>query len=172
MTKLNYVNNDITHPIGDGQKIIIHVVNDLGVMGAGVAKALYTQWPSVRLKYLRWFKGLPQMGISIINEPEFGLGKNQYMSVDCDTIVCNMVGQQGIGNDGKGLPPIRYEALASCLNDVALKAIYFNASVHLPYLMGCGLAGGDWNKVEKLLENSLCSNSIPVIVYDKFKQRN
>jgi hypothetical protein len=32
--------------------------------------------------------------------------------------------------------------------------------------IGCGLAGGDWNKVEAIINKTLISNGLEVFVYD------
>jgi hypothetical protein len=37
--------------------------------------------------------------------------------------------------------------------------------VHLPRI-GCGLAGGKWEKVEPLIEKTFLTQEIPVFVYD------
>jgi len=39
------------------------------------------------------------------------------------------------------------------------------ASVHLPRI-GCGLAGGEWSKIEPLLEKHICVKDVAVFVYD------
>jgi O-acetyl-ADP-ribose deacetylase (regulator of RNase III) len=39
------------------------------------------------------------------------------------------------------------------------------ASVHMPRI-GCGLAGGDWSKVEPLITRRLTDKGIAVYVYD------
>ena len=53
----------------------------------------------------------------------------------------------------------------ACLQQVAVRAQELAASVHMPRI-GCGLAGGDWSKVEPLIEAALCANGIAVTVYD------
>ncbi|HJZ91139.1 MAG TPA: hypothetical protein VKE40_09720 [Gemmataceae bacterium] len=75
-----------------------------------------------------------------------------------------MVGQRGIKR-GKSGPPIRYEAVAECLERVAAKALELGASVHMPRI-GCGLAGGEWSKIEPLIEQRLCDRGVAVTVYD------
>lgn len=75
-----------------------------------------------------------------------------------------MVGQRGIKRGGSG-SPIRYEAVAVCLKQVAVKAHELGASVHMPRI-GCGLADGEWSKVEPLIEEHLCEAGIAVTVYD------
>ena len=48
---------------------------------------------------------------------------------------------------------------------VALEALRLGASVHMPRI-GCGLAGGDWQLVGKMVEEELVSVDVPVTVYD------
>lgn len=79
--------------------------------------------------------------------------------------VANMVAQHGVGPDGHRRPPIRYEALAKCLQTVARHANTMDASVHMPRI-GCGLAGGDWFNVAQLVRTHLCGQGIRVTVYD------
>jgi len=39
------------------------------------------------------------------------------------------------------------------------------ASVHMPRI-GCGLAGGDWNVVESIINRTLTLRDVDVTVYD------
>jgi hypothetical protein len=48
---------------------------------------------------------------------------------------------------------------------VALEARRLQASVHMPRI-GCGLAGGDWEVVGKIVEEELANTGVPVTVYD------
>jgi hypothetical protein len=48
---------------------------------------------------------------------------------------------------------------------VAEKARELNASVHMPRI-GCGLAGGKWEKIEPIIQKHLCDGGIDVTVYD------
>ena len=62
-------------------------------------------------------------------------------------------------------PPIRYDSLHSCLRAVRTLAETLGASVHMPRI-GCGLAGGEWSRVEPLVASELTDGGIPVTVYD------
>jgi hypothetical protein len=79
-------------------------------------------------------------------------------------LVANMVAQRGTRRGSSG-PPIRYDALAACLGQVAARALELKASTHMPRI-GCGLAGGQWAKVEPLIQEQLCSRGVAVTVYD------
>jgi len=45
------------------------------------------------------------------------------------------------------------------------KARELNASIHMPQI-GCGLAGGKWEKIEAIIEDILLKQSINIYVYD------
>jgi O-acetyl-ADP-ribose deacetylase (regulator of RNase III) len=76
----------------------------------------------------------------------------------------NMVAQHGI-RSRDGVPPIRYDALRSCLAQLAQEAGTAAASVHMPRI-GCGLAGGTWPEVEVIVNATLGEAGVPVFVYD------
>jgi O-acetyl-ADP-ribose deacetylase (regulator of RNase III) len=78
--------------------------------------------------------------------------------------VANMVAQRGIGPT-RGLPPIRYDALRDCLASLPERATSLRASVHMPRI-GCGLAGGSWPEVERIIGETLLAAAVPVHVYD------
>ncbi|GEB60226.1 hypothetical protein [Streptomyces gardneri] len=63
-------------------------------------------------------------------------------------------------------PPIRYDAVQECLHVLAEHAKELHASVHMPRI-GCGLAGGTWDRVEPLITQALCARRIRTVVYDQ-----
>jgi O-acetyl-ADP-ribose deacetylase (regulator of RNase III) len=59
----------------------------------------------------------------------------------------------------------RYDAVAGCLQKVAVRAAELKASVHMPRI-GCGLAGGEWSRIEPFIKEHLCDPGVSVTVYD------
>ena len=45
------------------------------------------------------------------------------------------------------------------------KALELSASVHMPRI-GCGLTGGEWPEIEKIIDETLCAAGVEVFVYD------
>jgi hypothetical protein len=158
---ITYVAGDVREPIGDGRKLILQCVNNIGVMGAGVAKSLMTKWPIIKKQYRNWYK---------TNKETFKLGNIQAVRVEKDIAVVNMIGQHGIYKKDD-IPPIRYKAIEQCLTKVADLAEKYGASVHCPYLMCCDLAGGKWNIIEGMLIEQLYARNIDVTVYDLYGKR-
>ncbi|MEV5596486.1 macro domain-containing protein [Streptomyces sp. NPDC052496] len=155
-TRIAYVQGDATAPRGKGPKVIAHVCNDLGGWGKGFVLALSRRWPEPERAYRRWHR--ERAG------NDFGLGAVQLVQVERLAWVANMVGQHGMRTGSKGVP-VRYEAIDAALEKVADQAIELGASVHMPRI-GCGLAGGRWERVEPMVEARLADRGIPVTVYD------
>lgn len=152
---INYIQGDATNPNGIGNKIIVHVCNDTGGWGRGFVLALSNKWKKPEEDYRAWFK----------SRENFGLGLVQFVQVEQDIWVANLIGQHKTMNSSEGLPPIRYEAILTGLQTVGDFAAKTQATIHMPRI-GCGLAGGTWDKVEPLIIKALIEKNIAVTVYD------
>jgi O-acetyl-ADP-ribose deacetylase (regulator of RNase III) len=144
---IRYIIGDATRPVGDGPKIIAHVCNNKKAWGAGFVIAISRRWPQPE----RAYRALIDPKLTVV----------QLVRVETDIVVANMIAQDGFGEGD--MPPIRYEALESCLMKVGIEAERTDASVHMPRI-GCGLAGGSWGRVSAILESTLAG--INVVVYD------
>jgi len=164
---IHYLIGDATEPHGHGHKIVAHVCNDIGAWGRGFVLSLSRKWPEPEAVYRRWYQEQDETNIndmSINVRLELGQTVNVIVDKTADNqiFVANMVAQMGImAKDG--IEPIRYDALHKCLNDVAANARKFPATVHMPRI-GCGLAGGEWKKVEAIINEVM--SDIDVYVYD------
>ncbi|WP_328472069.1 macro domain-containing protein [Streptomyces sp. NBC_00448] len=156
MGEIVYVRGDATAPQGKGVKVIAHVCNDLGGWGKGFVLAVSRRWPEPETAYRRWHRERARN--------DFGLGGVQLVRVGTYTWVANMVGQRGIRTGSKGVP-VRYEAIGTALGSLADRALELGASVHMPRI-GCGLAGGKWERVEPLVTARLVERGVSVTVYD------
>lgn len=154
MEPITYLIGDATNPSNvEGNKIIIHICNDENLWGAGFVLAISRKWKAPEEKYHEWH-----------GKSNFRLGEVQFVKVEKDIAVANMIGQRSVGVKN-GIPPIRYDAVNSCLKKVCEIAKKYNASIHCPRI-GCGLAGGSWDEIEALLIENLSKQDIGVYVYD------
>ena len=154
---IRYVKGDATQPIGDGRKLLIHCCNDIGAWGAGFVMAISRKWKEPEVEYRKWSRGHAK-------GPKFELGQVQFVKVEDDIVIGNMVGQKGIRSQG-GEPPIRYSAIVQCLEKVRDAAISNKASVHAPKF-GSDRAGGKWSVIENHIKEILCENGIKVTIYE------
>lgn len=147
--KISFVKGDATQPIGDGNKIITHIVNDLGLWGAGFVLAVSKKWNE------------PEESYRALKPEERILGNVQFVKVEDDITIANMFGQKGVRSE-TNTRPINYTAVKQSLKKVSDYAIETNATIHMPRI-GCGLAGGDWFLIEKLIHEVVKAD---VTVYD------
>ncbi len=153
---IEYGVGDATNPVADGTRVIVHVCNDIGGWGRGFVLAISARWPEPEEAYLRWHAER--------ESNDFELGAVQLVPVENDLWVANLVGQRDIiaGPDG---PPVRYDAIEAGLAELTDEANAMGAGVHMPRI-GCGLAGGDWEQVEAIIERTLVAGGVAVTVYD------
>jgi len=153
MAELKYVIGDATQPMGEGEKIICHIVNTEKRWGAGFVLALSKRWKE------------PERAYRGIKKDFMTLGHVQYVCVEFDITIANMVAQHSVGPkliDGVLTQPIRYYALNTCLEKVNAFALEHGATLHMPRI-GAGLSGGDWKEIEQIIKNTM---SVDVVVYD------
>lgn len=152
---IRYVEGDATDPRGGGQRIIVHVCNDVGEWGKGFVLAVTRRWKEPEEAYRAAFRKLPHPS----------LGDVEFVRVSDSITVANLVGQRDLVPDEDGAAPVRYEAIRAGMLKVAERALAESASIHMPRI-GCGLAGGSWERIEPILTETLAGHGIEVTVYD------
>ncbi len=121
-------------------QIIAHQTNCAGVMGAGIAKQIKQQLLP-QDQFDRYVTVCKENGASL-------MGQTQLVYTSDGRMVANCFGENiptGRGQDTD------YDALLHSLARVRNYAKKYNLSVGIPGLMGCGLAGGDWNIVRDMI---------------------
>lgn len=158
--KIIYTNKDIVESCvnrlqskNNSTTILIpHVCNNINLFGAGFAKYIGDKFPVVK-------ENFHLLGNKAI------LGYTQYIRVASNSynktnvLVCNMIAQNGTINS-KNSRPINYSALVFCMNDIKNRLISLSQNninnisyeIHAPKF-GSGLAGGNWNFIENLIED-------------------
>lgn len=148
---IKYINGDV---LESGADVILHQVNCMGVMGSGVAKQVREKYPHVYDQYhyrCSLFK----------DDPSCLLGQIQSIKVDKNKYVVNLFGQLDYGRAKKRYT--EYYALRTGFKHVNF--VFSGKSIAIPYRMGCGLGGGDWDTVYKIICEEL--TDCDVLIYDK-----
>jgi len=131
------------------EDIIGHQVNCKGVMGAGLTKQIRNTYPHVYDDYKTLCENTK-------NKSSL-LGHVQCVKINKDEIfgkiIANIFAQEKYGRNSVHT---NYTALREGLEK--LRALvtskhFYNKSIALPYYIGCGLAGGDWNEVYGIIED-------------------
>jgi Zn-dependent peptidase ImmA (M78 family)/O-acetyl-ADP-ribose deacetylase (regulator of RNase III) len=152
---ITYLKGDATRPVGQGPKIIAHLLNDKTPNwgGNGFATFLARKWPKAQHEFRQWAQATG----------ELRLGASHATEIDETCSVFHMIAQHGYGDSAK--PRLRYDALQKSLCALAAFATERKASVHMPRI-GTGQARGSWPLIAELILESLCANDISVTVYD------
>lgn len=139
---IEYIKQNI---LTSDETIILHGCNCLGVMGAGIALQIKNQFPHV---YQEYKKEYDTNGLV--------LGSVQYVSSN-DKLFINAMTQKNVG----GGRQISYDAIESCFHTV--NKDLSNNRVAMP-MIGAGLGGGNWNVIEKIIEETLVDVE-PIVYY-------
>ena len=149
--------------------VICHQVNCQKKMGLGLAKEIRKRYPEVYNGYIDFcevfeYDGdlLGQCNVVKVNEPDrYG-----------PRYIANLFGQQYYGT---GVLYTEYTALE--MSFIKLRN-WINKNINkehvilaVPYKIGCGLAGGDWNTVLNIINNVFeDSHNIEVLICNNIKK--
>ena len=141
-------------PRGSGERIIAHIVNDATPnWGAGFALEVKKRWTHVQEDFRHWVEK---------DRQNLSLGKSYRSYAEDSLSVVHMIAQRGYGPSD--IPRIRYSALINTLEELAQLALQQGASVHMPRI-GSGQAGGSWELIRELIDETLARRGIPVYIY-------
>ena len=137
------------------ERLIAHQTNCVGVMGAGVAAQIRRAYPTHFKRYKAFCDN--RQPCDILGTIHLSVGGRRK-----DRVICDLFGQTGVGYGCQ----TNYAALAQA---VSLMCDYCKnegiSDVALPYNIGCGLAGGDWNIVYTMLEKIFTEKGINCTLY-------
>lgn len=134
---MKIINKDITTV--KGPAVIAHGVNCQGVMGSGVAKALYEKWPIVKEDYHDYYNSGDGGGLTL-------LGDYFITKVEEDVWVAQCFTQESFGKDT--LLYANPAAIRKSLDMVFKEYMSFSEIEMDHYIpkIGCGLGGLDWEE--------------------------
>lgn len=157
--EIKYIDNDI---LCEPANIICHQVNCMGVMGAGLAKQIRNKFPFVyseykalcdeytNKRYKQILLGKAQI-IDVENRKSMHSPLNDYV-YDNSISVCNLFGQYEFGRGVHTKPEALERAIYNlCFLISQPNNEVLSTTISIPYGIGCGLAGGDWNEIEPMI---------------------
>lgn len=147
---------EIKHIQGDllkfpnGIKVIAHQANGEGIMGAGIARQIREQIPELYFADQNYQVPFGKNRLGKLTKAHFERENNHYVGY-------NLYGQLVTERSKDGIP-LDYDALEMSLEkmrDSLDNISYLNKNykiIGFPYLMGCGLAGGEWKRVDNMIQ--------------------
>ena len=157
--------NNIVEKSGDvlksGADVICHQVNCKGVMGTGLALQVKKQNPKLFQEYrlVCARHGGDNLGTAYI----LTVDQDLWEPLEKQHFIANCFGQNAYGRDKCYTD---YTALKHSLDMVRKWAIAERKStVAIPYGIGCGAAGGDWNIVRAMIQEVFENSGLDVTIW-------
>lgn len=148
---LYYKNGDL---LESDCNVIMHQANCFKTMGAGIAKSIAKLYPEAE-KVDQEYKALPKDR----------LGDFTCAIINNGPTVVNLYGQLGFGANKV---QTEYDKLESAIDKFFVYAKNANVDltrVGVPYKIGCGLAGGNWEIVERILAEQSNKHRVDIYIY-------
>lgn len=140
--------------LGITRGVIVHQVNCRDRIGAGLSGQIIAKYPEVEKAYHNIFDW-HRKNTSSKEEYESALrmmvkGTFQSVKISEDLFVVNLFAQFYYGNAAKtGKVYTDVNALVAGLESIT--ELFGELPVHIPYGIGCGLAGANWQEVSRRL---------------------
>lgn len=156
---IEIVNGDL---LQSNLPLIAHQTNCLGVMGAGIARSIKNKWSTVYTQYVNFCKCL--------KHSKSLLGKCQICTTGDEptNLVANLFGEYSFT---ESVAPYEnrhtdYDALKEALLNLKAFCKGMNIiEIGIPYKLGCGLAGGDWDGVVYPMLQELFDKDSTITLY-------
>jgi len=139
--------------------IITHGCNCFCAMGAGIAPQIKEAFPDA------WYADLKTkvgdiMKLGCYTQADIEINHRGWLKI-INSYTQYHYGRNHEDGDEK---PIDYEALTQCMRKINHNNP--KKSIGLPKI-GAGLAGGDWNKIKKIIETELKDMDVTIVHYNK-----
>ena len=158
--------------------VIVHGVNCFCTQKSGLAPQMVNAFrtDTFKLEHSKYKGDIRKLGnidykLFYQEKEKFGGKWVQYPDEDNfmtgkQLIVINAYTQFNYGkNHSDGVDkPLDYEALTLCMRKI--NRIFAGKKIGMPKI-GCGLAGGDWNTVEKIIKTELKNCNVTIVEYGK-----
>lgn len=141
--------------------IMVHGVNTKGKMNSGIAKQIRAKYPSVFKSY----KESLERSEILCKDP---LGSINRVGID-NKIILNMFTQPDYGYDGDRY--VDYEAIYNGFKTLINHYGHPSNKIGIPKI-GAGLAGGDWDIIEIIINGIFTENDIYCYVLEEKKDEN
>jgi O-acetyl-ADP-ribose deacetylase (regulator of RNase III) len=146
---IKYIDGDL---VKDAElfDVVAHCCNCFCSMGAGIAPQIKNKFPEAY-----------EVDCETIKGGKSKLGTITYTE-NTTPIIVNLYGQYDYTVRRNGQMDLDYDALRSALRE--MKNQFTGLLFGMP-LIGCGLAGGDWDVIEAIIEEELEGERVIVVNY-------
>ena len=168
---INYIDGDLIKLAKEAHfDVIVHGCNCLSTMGAGIAPQMAKAFGCDRFEMETWGPTIEKLGN--IDYETVVLGENAIWNLndyknnrnEPELTVVNAYTQYSYGRnhaDGVAIP-FDYEAFTVCMRK--LNNVFKGKRIGMPKI-GAGLAGGNWNRIEHIINTEIRDCEVTVVNY-------
>lgn len=147
---ITYIKGDL---LKSNANVIAHGCNCIGGYNAGIAKSIAHKWPLAQHLYYKKFKS-----------EGWKLGQVQYVKISDTLFIANCATQHSYGGGAKyGKVYVDYKAMEAVFTELYHLSKSKNLKVAIPKI-GAGLAGGDWKRIEEIINKIFVDIEIEVYI--------
>ncbi len=148
----------ITYKIGDcletPDRYIAHGCNNIGIMGAGIAKQILKKYPKACSNYFQRFQHNIASSLEGLGDIVIGHEKNK--------VIFHCITQPSIGYNAKF---VSYDAVDQCMylisRNINERLSDIDRNISMPKI-GAGLGGGEWSIIESIIKHRLKDFNVTV----------
>jgi O-acetyl-ADP-ribose deacetylase (regulator of RNase III) len=164
---INYIDGDLIKLAKEGNfDVVVHGCNCISTMGAGIAPQMAKVFGCDKFEMELWGPTIQKLGN--IDYRTFVLGENAIWDLleyknnrnEPEVTVVNAYTQNHYGKNF-GIP-FDYNAFRICL--IKINDIFKGKHIGMPKI-GAGLAGGDWDKISRIIEEEITNCKVTVVNY-------
>ena len=168
---MNRIDGDLIQLAKEGKfDVIAHGCNCMSTMGAGIAPQMAKAFGCDRFEMELGGRDINKLGN--IDYQTFVLGEKTIWSLEDaknnrnepELTVVNAYTQYNYGRNHKdgATAPFDYEAFTLCMRKI--NSLFGGKHIGLPKI-GAGLAGGDWDRIEKIIKAELWACEVTIVNY-------
>jgi len=145
---IRYIDGDLVRD-AKNYDVIVHGCNCFCTMGSGIAPQIKAKFPEAYAVDCATTKG-----------DKLKLGTITHTVKQSTPTVVNLYSQYGYNGRNHGQIDLDYDALRSGMK--LIKQKFSGKTIGMPKI-GAGLAGGDWDKIEKIIQEELMGEYVTIV---------
>lgn len=135
--------------------VIVHGCNCFNTMGAGIAKSIKLAFPAVYAADRRTIKA-DRKKLGNYTKAEIVLPNGMQLEV---------INAYTQFHYSSSQPNVDYKAIRQVFRRIAMNYSH-DVRIGIP-MIGAGLAGGDWNLIERIIDDEMASHNLTLVEYRK-----
>jgi len=140
--------------------VITHGCNCQSIMSAGIAVPMNLHFDVSTFPMELRGKSIEKLGNIDYQTKTYTGGTSEFDFYEFDLTIVNSYTQN---YPSVKMKPLDYEALTLCMRKI--NSVFKGKHIGLPQI-GAGLAGGDWDRIKKIIITELIDCNVTVVIYD------